>query len=38
MIETWFNLTIKIFQSNNAQEYNDKSFISFWDSNGTIPH
>ena len=38
MIETQFNHTVKIFRSDNAQEYNDKSFLSFLDSNGTLPH
>ena len=38
MIKTQFNHTVKIFRSNNAQEYNDKSFLSFLDSNGTLPH
>ena len=38
MIETQFNCTFKIFQSDNAQDYNDKSFLSFLDSNGTLPH
>ena len=37
MIETQFNCTIKIFRSNYAQEYNDKYFLSFLDSHGTIP-
>ena len=37
MIETQFNRTIKIFRSDNAQEYNDKSFLSFLDSHGTLP-
>ena len=36
MIETQFNHTIKVFRSNNAQEYNDKSFLSFLDSHGTL--
>ena len=38
MIETQFNRVVKIFWSDNAQEYNDKSFLSFLDSNGTLPH
>ena len=38
MIETQFNHAIKIFRSNNAHEYNEKSFLSFLDSNGTLPH
>ena len=37
MIETQFNRTVKVFQSDNAQEYNDKSFLSFLDSHGTLP-
>ena len=37
MIETQFNRTVKVFQSNNAQEYNNKSFLSFLDSHGTLP-
>ena len=36
MIETQFNRIVKAFRSNNAQEYNDKSFLSFLDSNGTL--
>ena len=36
MIEIQFNRIIKVFQS-NAQEYNDKSFLSFLDSHGTLP-
>ena len=38
MIQTQFSRTIKIFWSDNAQEYNDKSFLSILDSNSTIPH
>jgi transposase InsO family protein len=38
MIQTQFSRTIKIFRSDNAQEYNDKSFLSILDSNGTLPH
>ena len=38
MIQTQFSRTIKVFQSNNAQEYHDKSFLSILDSNGTFPH
>ena len=38
MIETQFNCTVKIFQLDNAQEYDDKYFLSFLDSNGTLPH
>ena len=38
MIQTQFSRTIKIFRSNNAQEYHDKSFLSILDSNGTLPH
>ena len=37
MIETQFNRTVKVFRSDNAQEYNDKSFLSFLDSHGTLP-
>ena len=37
MIETQFNRTIKIFRLDNAQEYNDKSFLYFLDSHGTLP-
>ena len=37
MIETQFNRTVKVFQSDNAQEYNDKFFLSFLDSHGTLP-
>ena len=36
MIETQFNRTIKVFRSNNAHEYNDKSLLSFLDSHGTL--
>ena len=35
MIEIQFNHIVKVFQS-NAQEYNDKSFLSFLDSYGTL--
>ena len=35
MIETQFNCIVKVFQS-NAQEYNDKSFLSFLDNHGTF--
>jgi hypothetical protein len=38
MIQTQFSHTIKIFRSNNAQEYNDKSFLYILDSNGILPH
>ena len=37
MIETQFNRTVKVFRPDNAQEYNDKSFLSFLDSHGTFP-
>ena len=37
MIKTQFNRTIKVFRSDNAQEYNDKSFLSFLNSHGTLP-
>ena len=37
MIETQFNRTVKVFRSDNAQECNDKSFLSFLDSYGTLP-
>ena len=37
MIETQFNYTVKVFRSDNAQECNDKSFLSFLDSHGTLP-
>ena len=37
MIETQFNRTVKVFRLYNAQEYNDKSFLSFLDSHGTLP-
>ena len=37
MIETQFNHTVKIFRSDSTQEYNDKSFLSFLDSHGTLP-
>jgi hypothetical protein len=38
MIQTQFSRTIKVFRSDNAQEYHDKSFLSILDSNGTLPH
>ena len=37
MIETSFNRTIRIIRSDNAQEYNDKFFLSFLDNKGTLP-
>ena len=37
MIQTQFSRTIKVFRSDNAQEYHDKSFLSILDSNGTLP-
>ena len=37
MIETQFNRIVKVFRSDNAQEYNDKSFLSFLDNHGTLP-
>ena len=37
MIETQFNCIVKVFRSDNAQEHNDKSFLSFLDSHGTLP-
>ena len=37
MIETQFNRTVKVFRSENAQEYNDKFFLSFLDSHDTLP-
>ena len=36
MIETQFNRTVKVFRSDNAQEFNDKSFLSFLDSHETL--
>ena len=38
MIQTQFSRTIKVFRSDNAQEYHDKSFLSILESNGTLPH
>jgi transposase InsO family protein len=38
IIQTQFSRTIKVFRSNNAQEFHDKSFLSILDSNGTLPH
>ena len=38
MIQTQFSCTIKVFRSDNAQEYHDKSFIFILDSNGTLSH
>ena len=35
-IETQFNSTVKIFRSDNAQDYNNKSFLLFLDSHGTL--
>ena len=37
MIETQFNHIVKVIRSDNAQEYNCKSFLSFSDSHGTLP-
>ena len=36
MIQTQFSCTIKVFRSDNAYEYNDKSFLFLLDSNGTL--
>ena len=36
IIETQFNHTVKVFRLDNAQEYDDKSFLSFLDSHGTL--
>ena len=38
MIQTQFSRTIKIFRPDNTQEYNDKSFLSILNSNGTLSH
>ena len=38
MIQTQFSRTSKIFRSDNAQEYNDKTFLSVLDTYGTLPH
>ena len=38
MIQTQFSCTIKIFRSDNAQEYNNKSFLFVLDTNDTLPH
>ena len=38
MIQTQFSRTIKVFRSDNGQEYHDKSFLSLLDSNGTLPY
>jgi hypothetical protein len=38
MIQTQFSRTIKVFRSDNAQEYHYKSFLSILDSNSTFPH
>jgi transposase InsO family protein len=38
MIQTQFSRTIKVFRSDNAQEYHDKAFLSILDSNGTLAH
>ena len=37
MIEAQFNRTVKVFWSDNAQEYNDKSFLSILDNHDTLP-
>ncbi|KAL5859844.1 hypothetical protein ACOSQ4_001140 [Xanthoceras sorbifolium] len=36
MIQTQFNRTVKVFRSDNAQEYYDKFFLSFLDSDRTL--
>ena len=38
MIQTQFSRTIKVFRSDNAQEYHNQSFLSILDSNGTFLH
>jgi hypothetical protein len=38
MIQTQFSRIIKLFRSNNAQEYNDTSVLSVLDTNDTLPH
>ena len=37
MIRAQFSATIKVFRSDNAQEYKDKNFLNFLAENGTIP-
>jgi hypothetical protein len=38
MVQTQFSRTIKIFRSDNAMEYNEKSFQIFLKQNGTLSH
>jgi transposase InsO family protein len=38
MVQTQFSRTIKIFRSDNAMEYNEKSFQNFLKQNGTLSH
>ena len=38
MIQTQFSHIIKVFRSDDTQEYHDKSFLSILDFNDTLPH
>ena len=38
MTKTQFSRIIKLFRSNNAQEYNDTSVLSDLDTNDILPH
>ncbi|GFY82953.1 hypothetical protein Acr_02g0011930 [Actinidia rufa] len=38
MIKTQFSRDIKVFRSDNAQEYYDTSFLTFLREQGTLPH
>jgi hypothetical protein len=38
MVQTQFSRTIKVFRSDNAMEYNEKSFLAFLNQHGTILH
>jgi hypothetical protein len=38
MVQTQFSRTIKIFRSDNAMEFNEKSFLNFLKLHGTISH
>jgi len=37
MVYTPFSATIKVFRSDNAQEYQEKNFLKFLSGNGTVP-
>ena len=38
MVKTQFSRDIKVFRSDNAQEYCDTSFLAFLRAHGTLPH